>query len=111
MKINKEEFVKSYYAGPNAFISAFGDPEIIEICGVEFIVSGVMKSAAYGGDRWGMVKAVYDKPENAQSIMKKLKESGKFDEIKEYLGDRASFGLDGNMVIEIEENLDFLKNI
>ncbi|MFA5617273.1 MAG: hypothetical protein WDK95_10485 [Syntrophorhabdaceae bacterium] len=105
MKIDKDKFMESYYAGPNAYISAFGESEVIEICGVEFIVSGNMP---FMGFRWGMVKEIYDNPENARSIMKKLGENGKFDEIKKYLGDGASLGPDGNMVIE--GDLDFLKN-
>jgi hypothetical protein len=108
MKIDEDGFMEGYYAGPNAFISAFGKPEVIEICGVEFIVSGVMNSAMYGEDRWGMVKEIYDNPKNARAIMNKLEKNGKFDEIKKYLGDRASLGPDGNMLIE--GDLDFLKN-
>lgn len=104
IQINKKDFMKTYYAGPNAFINNLGKPKIVKICEVEFILSGAMTSALMDGDGFGMVKAIYDNPENAQKIIQDLIDSGKFQEIKDYLGDKASLGIDGNMVISADWN-------
>jgi len=102
MDFTEEEFMENYYDWTNGFIEDAGESEIVEICGVEFIIGGVDKDLCM---RMGVVKAVYDDPKNARKIMGKLQINGKLKEIQEYWGDKASFGGDGILLITEDDDV------